>query len=167
MLRQGEDVDHAHVDARGDDQLDRARARPAMSSGGSTLPNGITAKMASAAARIESGRQDVQRLVDVGRRVLFLEDELQAVGQRLAEAEQLDLRQRNADAIGPEAVLHPGGDPALEQHEVGRRGHQAADQDSAILTRGIDQDGGISGVQDSSTIVNRRTVRSLRLRPAG
>ena len=52
-------------------------------------------------------------LIDVRRRVVFLEDEFQAVGQRLAQAEHADLRERNADAIRPSAILHPGGDPAL------------------------------------------------------
>ena len=43
---QGEDVDHADVDARRDDQLNRRARTPSTSNGGNTLPNGMTAKMA-------------------------------------------------------------------------------------------------------------------------
>ncbi len=101
--------------------------------GGSALPNGITAKTARAAAMMISGARTYRRRRR-GRRVLFLEDDLQAVGDRLPQAEQADLRQRNAHPIRPAPVLHPGGHSPFEQHEVGRRraGRRSA---PAILTR--------------------------------
>ena len=46
------------------------------------------------------------------RRVFLFENEFQAVGQWLPQAEHLDLGERNADAIGPATILHPGRDPA-------------------------------------------------------
>ena len=73
-------------------------------------------------------RQDEQKLVDVGRRVLFLEDELQTVGQRLQQSQR-------PDAVGPQPILHPSGDPALEQHQIGRRRHQRTDQDRDLDQR--------------------------------
>ena len=127
MLRQREDVDHADVDARRHDQ-------PI----GSVTP--VNAQRRQHAAERNHGkdrqgggqdhdrRQDEQELVDVGRRVFFLEDELQTVGQRLQQSQR-------PDAVRPQPVLHPGGDPALEQHQIGRRGHQPPIK-IAILTSG-------------------------------
>ena len=63
--------------------------------------------------KIAIGASEVQDLVDVAGRELLLEEELHAVGHRLAQAEQPDLRQRNAHAVRPQAVLHPGRDPPL------------------------------------------------------
>ena len=83
-------------------------------------------------------RGRVEHLVDVPRREVFLEDDLQAVGERLAEPEEPHLRERDADAVGALAVLHPGGHPALDEHEVGRRRHQAADE-QADLHEGDDR----------------------------
>ena len=57
--------------------------------------------MASAAARIDDRREHEQRLIDVAGRVFFLEDELQAVGQRLAQAEQLDFVSGMPTRFGP------------------------------------------------------------------
>ena len=83
---------------------------------------------------------EVQALVDVAGRELGLEEELHAVGQRLAQAEQADLRQRDAHPVRPQPVLHPGGDPALDQHQVGRRRHQPADH-QGDLDQGFKDDG--------------------------
>ena len=62
MLLEGEDVDHAHVDAGRHDQMDRLvafRRRPATAN---QLPNGTTANTASAAARITTGAMTNSRL---------------------------------------------------------------------------------------------------------
>jgi hypothetical protein len=95
----------------------------------------MAAKIASDAARITSGRGGVEHLVDVLRREVFLEDDLEAVGERLAETEEPDLRERDADAVGALAILHPGRHPALDEHEIGRRRHQAADQQADLHER--------------------------------
>ena len=53
-------------------------------------------------------------LFDVRRDHLFLEQELQPVGERLQQAER-------PDAVGPDAVLHPRRELALQQDEVRAR----------------------------------------------
>jgi len=78
---------------------------------------------------------DIEPLVDVSRSVFFLEDELEPVRRRLAEAEEgqileAEQRQRCADPVGTDAVLHPGRHPPLEQHEIGGSGHETADEDA-------------------------------------
>ena len=77
----------------------------------------------------------VENAVDAARREIFLEDDLQAVGQRLTEAEEADLREWDPDPVRPAAILHPGGDPPLQEHEVGRRGHQPADEQADLHKR--------------------------------
>ena len=86
------------------------------------------------------GGEEVQALIDVGGRVFGLEEELHAVGQRLAQAEEADLGQRDADPVRALAVLDPGGDPALAQHQVGGSRHQPADY-QADLDQGYKDDG--------------------------
>ena len=83
------------------------------------------------------------------RREVFLEDDLQAVGERLPEAEETDLRERNADAVGALAVLHPGGHPSLDEHEIRGRRHQAADKEADLHKRGDRGRGGQEGVHAS------------------
>jgi len=63
-------------------------------------PNGITAKMAKAAARSSVAPAD-KSLVDVCRRVLFLENELQTVGPRLSETNNLILVRGMPTRFGP------------------------------------------------------------------
>lgn len=82
-------------------------------------------------------------------REVFLEDDLQAVGQRLSEAKEADLRERDTDAVGALAILHPGGHPALDEHEIGRRRHQAADEQADLHERGDRGRGGEEGVHAS------------------
>ena len=69
-------------------------------------------------------RQQVERLVDVGRHDAFLQEHLGPVGQRLKQAEG------NAElAAGPiraDAILRIGGDLALDVDQVGDRAHEHA-----------------------------------------
>ena len=88
-----------------------------------------------AVTKIVIGATKYKRLVDVAGRELGLEEELHAVGQRLAQAEQADLRQRNAHPVRPQPVLHPGRDPALDQHQVGRGRHQPGQITRTIFSR--------------------------------
>ena len=55
---------------------------------------------------------DEENLVDVAGDDVLLEEHLAAVGDRLEQAER-------ADAVRPEAVLHPRRDPPFEQDQVG------------------------------------------------
>ena len=62
------------------------------------------------------------------------------VSRRLTEAPEPQVleaeeREGRADAAGADAILHPGGHAPLEQHEIGRRGH-----DAAYENRGFDED---------------------------
>ena len=71
---------------------------------------------------------DEQRPIDPAGRKLLLEEEFHAVGDRLPQAEHADLRQRNPHAVRPKPILHPGGDPALDQHQIRRGSHQTGHQ---------------------------------------
>ena len=71
----------------------------------------------------------------LGREILFQND-LQPVGQRLPQTKQADLCERDTDSIGAAAILHPRCDPPLQQHEIGCRGHQAADEQADLHKRG-------------------------------
>src|SRR5688572_28370658 len=62
--------------------------------------------------------------------VFFLENELQAVGERLAESPKANVRERYADAVWPDAVLRPGLHPPLQEHEIRGGGHEAAGEES-------------------------------------
>ena len=72
-------------------------------------------------------REREEDLVDVLRAVVFLQDELQPVRQRLAEAEHVLVLQHGMmpkpepDAVGADAVLHPRRDLALQQDQVRHR----------------------------------------------
>ena len=89
----------------------------------------------------QGGGEDHQRCrvvedaVDAARREVLLEDDLEAVGQRLPEAEEPDLREWDPDPVRPAAILHPGGNPPLQKDEVGRRGHQPADEQADLHKR--------------------------------
>ena len=125
--RQGENVDHADIDARRDQQRNR------ILHAGNAQRRQHAAEGNRGEDRHRRGhdhdrRQAKQRFVDVAGGVFLFEDEFQPVGQRLAEAEHFDVRQRNADAVGPAAILHPGRHPALEQHQIRGRRHQPADE---------------------------------------
>ena len=88
-------------------------------------------------------RDREQDLVDVLGPVVFLEDELQPVGQRLAEAEHVlvleerDDAEAQPDAVGADAVLHPRGDLALQQDQVRDRA-----EDHGVSRRSGDVDPG-------------------------
>ena len=82
-------------------------------------------------------------------REIFLEDDFQAVGQRLPEAEEADFREWDADAVGALAVLHPGRHPPLDEHEIRRRRHQAADEQADLHKRGDRGWGGEESVHAS------------------
>ena len=73
-------------------------------------------------------RQAKQRFIDVAGGEFFFENEFQPIGQRLTQAEHFDVRQRNADAVGPAAILNPRRHPALQQHQIRRRRQQPADE---------------------------------------
>ena len=98
---QGEDVDHAHVDA--------AARRPGRSAADAPAMPRLGRQHAAEGNHGEDRqRRDENRrsgpamnrtLSTWAGRVFRLEDELHAVGQRLAQAEQADLRQRNAHAV--------------------------------------------------------------------
>jgi len=62
-------------------------------------------------------RGDEQRALDQERRQVFLEEELDAVGERLQQAE-------GADTRGSPAVLHATDELAFEQHRIGDRGER-------------------------------------------
>ena len=68
------------------------------------------------------GASDVERLVDVRRRQVFFEDELDAVGQRLQQAER-------AHARGSPAVLDVAHHFALQPDGVGHRREQHEDRE--------------------------------------
>ncbi len=70
-------------------------------------------------------RDDEERALGGKGKQVFLEEELDAVGERLQQAE-------GADARGSPAVLHAAEDLALEQHGVGDR-RQGDDEDDDDL----------------------------------
>ena len=78
----------------------------------SCAPKGTTAMETSAQPSAMMGASDEERALDGEGHHVFLEEELDAVGERLEEAE-------GADARGSPAVLHAAEDLALEQHGVG------------------------------------------------
>ena len=138
----GEDEDHAHVDARRDHQVDRLLDAPACRKDAvrQDAAEGDHGEDRDRRDENRHGGEEVQALIDVGGRVFGLEEKLHAVGQRLAQAEQADLGQRNADPVRAPAVLDPGGDPPLAQHQVGGSRHQPGDyQDD--LDQGYKDDG--------------------------
>ena len=61
--------------------------------------------------------------VDMGRRVFFFEDHLQAVSQRLPQTEEADFGQRHTNSVRTAPILNPRGDSSFKQHEVGRGSH--------------------------------------------
>ena len=93
----------------------------------STPPQGMTAMLRMTTMIIMTGAMREEDPVDALGPVVFLQDELQPVGQRLAEAEHLlvlqerDDAEAEADAVGADAVLHPRGDLPLEQDQVRHR----------------------------------------------
>ena len=75
------------------------------------LPMGITADRGEREHHRQHRRDGVEQFVDVRRRDVFLEQELDAVGQRLQQAKWADPR-------GPPAILHVADDLALQPHGV-------------------------------------------------
>ena len=73
----------------------------------------------------DHGSDEEERAIDGEGRQVFLEEELDAVGERLQKAE-------GADAGGAPAILHATEDLALEQHGVGD-GRQGDDEDHQQL----------------------------------
>ena len=85
-----------------------------------------------------------QKPVDVRRGVVFLEDQLQSVGKRLAEAEEepfvheveferlpdVVLAEGEVGPVGPDTVLRPGGDLTLEEDQVRTRPQDHVDDHS-------------------------------------
>src|SRR5262249_52233617 len=104
----GEDEENADVHAWGDDELvfTRTARREA---GWSKRHDG---KGQRRGADGDSGGEQEQELVNVAGDDLFLEEEFQAVGDRLEQA-------KGADAVGADAVLHVGGELALDVDQVG------------------------------------------------
>ena len=76
----------------------------------------------------DDGRDDEERALDGERHQVFLEEELDAVGERLQQAE-------GADARGSPAVLHAAEDFALEQHGVGDGGERDDQHDGDLERR--------------------------------
>ena len=70
-------------------------------------------------------REDEERALDGERHEVFLEEELDAVGERLQQAE-------GADARGSPAVLHAAEDLALQQHGVGDRRQRDDEHDDDL-----------------------------------
>ena len=105
--------DIEHLDA---DPVHRDRCIP---------PKGTTAMEIKRAGQRDDRRDDKQRALGGDRHEVFLEEELDAVGQRLQQAER-------ADARGSPAILDAAQDLALEQHRVGDR-RQRDDQDDHDL----------------------------------
>src|SRR5204863_8206492 len=60
----------------------------------------------------DRGGDGEEDFVDVGGAIVFLEDEFQSIGERLEKA-------HGPDAIGAKAILHPAGDLAFQQDQVG------------------------------------------------
>ena len=146
----GEDVDDADVDVRGDDELHGVDVvlRGAVVLGkfllerrvvvaGGLLIDGLRPRVrrrrrgaaerhdgeGQQGGRHRDGRGDeVEQLVHLGGDDLFLEDELESVGDGLEQAP-------GADAVGADAVLRPGGDLALQQHQIGARALDDAHHD--------------------------------------
>ena len=140
----GEDVDHSHVHQRCGDQMYRFRLvhdapfdQQIAQALRQNAAEGDHRKDRQGGHQDGYGSQEIEELVDVAGRELFLEDELRAVGDRLAEAEDADLGQGDAHPIRPPPVLDPGRDPPLDQHQVGGGAHQAADQ-QADFQQGFD-----------------------------
>ena len=114
------------------------------------------------------GREHEERALDGERHHVFLEEELDAVGERLQQAE-------GADARGSPAVLHAAEDFALQQHRVGD-GRQRDDQHDGDLDDGEEQEdlrmwsrwhhGSASSVSLSRRSVSRRRG-GRRLRGSG
>ena len=73
----------------------------------------------------DDGREDEERALDGEGHQVFLEEELDAVGERLQQAE-------GADAGGAPAVLHAAEDLALEQHRVGDRRQRDDEHDDDL-----------------------------------
>src|SRR3989442_311855 len=73
----------------------------------------------------DDGGERGEFFVGVGRAIVFLEDELESVGDGLAQAmhghvfEAGDDAKSEADAVWSDAVLDPACDFALEENEVG------------------------------------------------
>ena len=98
-------------------------------SAGSTLPKGITAKTAM---RGDEHRQRSRGNTEPGRRGRGVNSSLKTNFTPSASGwprpNRRILVKRDAHPVRPQPVLHPGRHPPLQQHQVGRRGHQAADQ---------------------------------------
>ena len=75
----------------------------------------------------ETRRNSKEDAVDVLGTVIFLDDEFQSVGERLAESPEMEIlkhgddAEAESDAIGADAVLDPTGDFALKQNQIGDR----------------------------------------------
>ena len=95
---------------------------------------GITAIEISAKTTAIIGASDVERLIDVRRRQVFLEEELHAVGQRLQQPER-------ADARGSPAVLDAADNLALQPDGVGHGGQQHDQRDHDLDQRDEDESG--------------------------
>ena len=76
----------------------------------------------------DDGRDDEERALDGEGHEVFLEEELDAVGERLQQAE-------GADAAGSPAVLHAAEDLALQQHGVGDRRERDDEHDGDLEDR--------------------------------
>ncbi len=75
-----------------------------------------------------TGASEEERLLDEDGGEVFLEEELDAVGERLQQAE-------GADARRAPAVLHAAEQLALEQHRVGDRGEGDDEHDHDLEDR--------------------------------
>ena len=73
----------------------------------------------------DHGRGDEERFFGGDGQQIFLEEELDAVSERLQQAE-------GADAAGSPAVLHAAEDLALKQHGVGDRGQREHEDDEDL-----------------------------------
>ena len=83
-------------------------------------PNGMTEKEASAVKVEMHGREPENRLIGIGGNDVFLEQQLQGVGDGLQQAVR-------ADAHGAEAHLEIGQNFALHQHDVARHQREYCD----------------------------------------
>ena len=161
--REREHPQHAHVEARGHEQ--RLLTREAEGGDrGQRAAEGNRSEDRERRRENHEGRRRVQHFIDMPGREVFLEDDLEAVGEGLAEAEEPHLRERDADAIGALAILHPGRHPALDEHEIGRRRHQAADQEADLHERHDRGEGG--EVFGHASCPTRRSTPCAGISPA-
>ena len=110
-------------------------------SGGITLPNGITANTAIAATKITTGATKNRALSTWPGVNSALKRNFTPSASGWPKPEQADLRQRDSHPVRPQPILHPGRDPALQEHQIGRGGHQPGDRAGRSSISGSRNDG--------------------------